>query len=224
PGGANILLQDPLQGSTTGVRSGGQFVTGGWKVLTGNDFIYWHLPHAVTWGAVDFYIKGLISRDPNLPGDSDIVHMYDYTYGSDTDYNSFRNNPYKFRLQKHGTVYDYRGLADAGQITWIFPPDDLEYEWDTSVLSWDPAINYKFRIEWGPPSGGNTPCKFLRNDVTIWQRTLQGTYTPPGHGLRLGWSLRDVDDAPINAIYSNLTVYELSGNAPPGAPVISTPS
>ena len=89
------------------------------------------------------------------------------------------------------------------------------------VLTWDPAINYKFRLEWGPPSGGYTPCKFLRNDVTIWQRTLLGTYTPPGHGLRLGWSLRDADDAPINAIYSNLTVYELSGNTPPSAPTVT---
>src|SRR5262245_3031040 len=86
---AQVLLNDPLQGSTIGTRSGGTFVAGGWKVLTGNDFIYWHLPHNVPWGAVEFYISGLISRDPNLPGDSDIVHMYDYTYGPDTDYISF---------------------------------------------------------------------------------------------------------------------------------------
>ena len=31
---------------------------------TANDYIYWHLPHSVTWGAVEFYVSGLISRDP----------------------------------------------------------------------------------------------------------------------------------------------------------------
>src|SRR5438132_13326770 len=65
---AGVLLSDSLQGSTTGVRSGGQFVAGGWKVTGAKDFIYWHLPHPISWGAVEFYASGLISRGPALPG------------------------------------------------------------------------------------------------------------------------------------------------------------
>src|SRR3990172_7508562 len=96
-----VILQDSLQGATIGQRVGGAFADGGWRVTSTRDFIYWHLPRAVSWGAVEFYVKGLESRDPDLPGDNDILEMYDYTNGADSDYNAYRNNPYKFRLLKN---------------------------------------------------------------------------------------------------------------------------
>jgi hypothetical protein len=38
---AGLVLNDPLQGSTKGTRSGGVFVPGGWKVTGAFDCIYW---------------------------------------------------------------------------------------------------------------------------------------------------------------------------------------
>ena len=92
--------------------------------------------------------------------------MYDYTYERRHELQRlFAITLTRFDFNKNGTDYDYRGLTDACQVTWIFPPDDPEWEWDTSVLTWNPEINYKFRLEWGPLFGGYTPCKVFRNDV-----------------------------------------------------------
>ncbi len=50
---AVIVLDEPLQGSTTGTRSGGAFVAGGWQVTTSTDTIYWHLNTVVPYGAAE---------------------------------------------------------------------------------------------------------------------------------------------------------------------------
>ena len=49
---AGLVLDDPLQGSTMGTRSGGVFVAGGWKVTGAFDCIYWHVP-TLARGAVE---------------------------------------------------------------------------------------------------------------------------------------------------------------------------
>ena len=41
---ASLLLDDPLQAATLGVRSGGAFVADGWQVTGQTDSIYWHVP------------------------------------------------------------------------------------------------------------------------------------------------------------------------------------
>ena len=44
------VLDDALERSTIGTRSGGRFVVGGWQVTGKNDTIYWHVP-TITRGA-----------------------------------------------------------------------------------------------------------------------------------------------------------------------------
>ena len=60
-----LVLDDALQGSTTGTRSGGKFVAGGWQVTGKNDTIYWHVP-TITRGAAEFDVRGL--RAEGAPG------------------------------------------------------------------------------------------------------------------------------------------------------------
>ena len=46
------VLTDTLQGSTSGTRSGGTFVAGGWRVDNEYDSIFWHVPtlaHGAFW-------------------------------------------------------------------------------------------------------------------------------------------------------------------------------
>src|SRR5262245_16660632 len=79
---AALVLDDTLQGATTGTRSGGQFVAGGWQVTGKNDTIYWHVA-TINQGTVEFDVRGI---NPNecrvgMEDKTELFHMYDYTVG-----------------------------------------------------------------------------------------------------------------------------------------------
>ncbi|MDO8588418.1 MAG: NBR1-Ig-like domain-containing protein [Armatimonadota bacterium] len=171
-----LLLDDPLQGSTSGTRQGGQFVTGGWKVTGTQDWIFWHLPYTVSHGAAEFYIIGLNSRDsrPTMYDKTELWHMYDYTYGNaDYQYNGgYRENPYKHFIRKNGVASDYNNTTDACEVLWATPTE--YYEADTPVLSWNAANNYHFRVEWGPDGQGNSVLKIYRDGVLVLERGVAG--------------------------------------------------
>jgi hypothetical protein len=57
-----LVLDDALQGSTTGIRSGDRFVAGGWQIMGKDDSIYLHVP-TITRGAVAFYVCGLAPKE-----------------------------------------------------------------------------------------------------------------------------------------------------------------
>ena len=136
--GAVLVLDDPLQGSTTGTREGGVFVADGWKVTGQYDGIYWHVP-TIPHGAAEFDVKGLDPDecDPGLEDKAELYHMYDYTFGnSDYNYNGgYRDNPYKMFIRKIGCLGSYNGSTNAMEIVWKI--GDIYTEDDTPVLSWD---------------------------------------------------------------------------------------
>lgn len=76
------VFVDPLKGSTTGTRSGGKFVAGGWQVTGKDDTIYWHLP-TIARGAVEFDVCGFAPNEsrPGMQDKSELFHMYDHTVG-----------------------------------------------------------------------------------------------------------------------------------------------
>lgn len=57
-----VMLDDALQGSTTGTRAGDAFVQGGWQVTGKDDTIWWHVP-TVTQGAAGFDVGGLAPQE-----------------------------------------------------------------------------------------------------------------------------------------------------------------
>src|SRR6478672_9584983 len=80
---AQLLLDDTLQGSTSGTRSGGTFVAGGWHVDNQYDSIFWHIPTVPSHGAFEYQIKGLSTACVGgLGGKNELSHMYDYTYNN----------------------------------------------------------------------------------------------------------------------------------------------
>ncbi|HTG44342.1 MAG TPA: hypothetical protein VK633_07400, partial [Verrucomicrobiae bacterium] len=83
---AGLVLDDPLQNSTSGTRAGGTFVAGGWQVGTVTDSVYWHVP-TITNGAAEFDVRGLNPNEcrTGMEDKVELFHMYDYTVGaSDT--------------------------------------------------------------------------------------------------------------------------------------------
>ncbi|MDO8586135.1 MAG: DUF5010 C-terminal domain-containing protein, partial [Armatimonadota bacterium] len=218
PATAQLLLDDPLQGSTSGTQEGGSFVSGGWQVTGDYDSIYWHLPYSVSHGAAEFYVTNVGSSYAHK---TEHFHMYDYTFGSaDTVYApGYRDNPYKHFIRKSGALEGAKN--DSCEIVYQIAPNF--FEWDTAVLSWSAGANYKFRVEWGP-EGGNSRIRIFRDGGEILTGTVVGNYTPAGHSVRVGCSPRRMGEgSEIGARYSYVKVWDLT-SAVPGAPSVTTPA
>ena len=209
-----VVLYDPLQGSTIGVRNGGVFAGGGWQCTDpshGNDYIYWHLPRTVIHGKAEFYAKGISG---SYPAKTEQFHMYDNTYQSaDSNYTGYRNNPYKMLIRKSEN--------NSCEIINIILGDDLDA--DTQVLSWDPAHNYRITVEWGPDGNGNSYLKLSQDGVQFLNRSIVGTYAPTGHSVRIGAARNSGEGSMQGAIYSYMTVTDMSELVVPAAPAVVQP-
>src|SRR6185503_1495351 len=119
-GHAALVLDDALQGSTTGTRSGGAFVAGGWQVTGQTDTIYWHLNGVVTNGAAEFDVQGLYPNEcrTGMEDKIELWHMYDYTFGnSDLNYNGgYRDCPFKHFIRKTDCLDTAR--VNSMEIVW----------------------------------------------------------------------------------------------------------
>jgi hypothetical protein len=217
---AGLLLDQPLQGSTSGTRLGGAFVTGGWQVTDQYDAIYWHVtptPH----GRFEFDIRGLGSGCSGVGGGAnEFCDMYDWTYAnSDNSYiPGFRENPYKMLALKR-----CEGVQnDRLKTVWKILDDDDEL--NSAVLSWNAATTYHFRFDWGPDGNGNSVIRSFRDGLEYLTVTVSGTWNPVGQSVRIGASTRRQDEgAPVGAIYSNVKVWNLDEIAPVIAEVSPDP-
>jgi hypothetical protein len=231
-----LVLNDPLQGNTCGIRNGGTFAEGGWKITSKADWIYWHLdenagpfscllrPGTVSKGAVEFSVKRLNPNEsrPGLTDKSELFHMYDYTYeNADTNYGGYRNNPFKHFIRKIGIDGAYKNVVNALELVLVIAPNYQEP--DTRNLSWDPNTTYVFREEWGPDGQGNCVFKTYRDGILEKTMTEPGSWSPFGHSVRIGMArMDDWSGAPIDAVFSNVKVWDLE-TAIPNSPVVTYP-
>ncbi len=208
---ADIILNEPLQGFTSGTRQGGAFVTGGWQVTGQMDTIFWHVP-TVTHGAVEFDVRGLFPNESRagMADKVELFHMYDHTWNhSDFSYvPGYRDNPFKHFIRKTGALDAAK--VDSMEILWLIRPKYAEP--DTARLSWAPDTTYRFREEWGPDQAGNTLLKLYRDGVLLLTTSAWGAWNPAGHSVRIAASPRrdPAAGAPLGAVFSNLKVWDLS--------------
>lgn len=206
---AAVVLDDPLQGSTSGTRVGGQFVPGGWQVTNKSDTIYWHVP-TLAKGAAEFEVLGLqpIERRAGMEDKTELFHMYDHTVGdADRNYNGgYRDNPFKHFIRKIGALD--RAKVDALELVWQIQPKYLEP--DTAVLPWESNRWYRFREEWGPDGAGNSVLRTYRDGALLRTTPVAGNWAPVGHSIRIAASPRRADDAgaPLGAIFRNVKVWD----------------
>ena len=217
-GAGTIILEDTLHGSTSGTSEGGEFLGNGWRVTDQYDSIYWHIP-STSMGAVEWDVRGLYPDEsrPELGDASDLFHMYDYTFhNSDSNYSpGYRGNPYKHLVRKQGNL----DLA-PNRMKVVYKIGEAFFEEGTAPLDWDPNTTYRFREEWGPDGAGNSLLTLYRNGAQLISQSLPGEYAPTGHSIRIGASTRRAPDsgAPIEAIFSNLKVWDLSSDIGPVVP------
>ncbi|HEY2952856.1 MAG TPA: hypothetical protein VGK40_09750, partial [Verrucomicrobiae bacterium] len=221
---AALVLDQPLQGSTTGTRSGGAFVTGGWQVTGQTDTIYWHVA-TITNGAAEFDVRGIYPNEcrTGMEDKVELFHMYDYTYNNaDLSYTpGYREDPFKHFIRKTDCLDTVR--VNSMEIVWQIAANFTEP--DTAQLSWDPATTYHFREEWGPDGAGNSVLKVYRDSALLVTTSVPGTWNPVGHSVRIAASPRRAADfgAPIGAVFSNVRVWDLSSGSL-GAPTMTQPA
>ena len=204
-----LVVDDPLQGSTIGNRSGGSFVAGGWTTLDNNDSIIYSINPAISKGRFEFDVTGLVPQatDP-ADGKGELAHMYD-NYPNDADVNKmpgYDDNLYQVYMRKLGVNYapDHddamKVIANAGV------PGSEDY---TAKLAWNASTTYHFTITWEPDTqAGTTIFRFWRDTTLLKTLTVSGTYTPVQHRVRIGASARQ--NGVPNAIFSNLKVWNLA--------------
>ncbi len=212
-----LVLDDALLGSAMGTIDGGTFLADGWRVNNQYDSIYWHIP-TVSHGTAEWSVRGLNSNEgrPGMEDKSELFHMYDYTFGDADDVYSpgYRDNTYKHFVRKIGTLGSYNNSIDAMEV--VYKIGDPYFEVDTPVVSWTPSTTYRFREEWGPDGSGSSYLRLYRNGTLLLNESLPGIYAPVGHSVRIGASTRRAADAgaPVDAVFSNLKVWDLSVNEP----------
>jgi hypothetical protein len=218
-----LLVNDSLRGSTLGERRGGSFAADGWHVTGADNYIVWHVP-TLTAGAVEFSVSGLRPREDRAENadKGELFHMYDWTFeDADHNYGGYRNNPYKHFIRKTGVLDDRPGRTDALEML-LAITGNVE-EPDTQVLSWDPAVTYRFREQWGP-DGGNTTIDTWRDGVRIMRMSQPGLWNPAGHSVRIGVArLMEGSGAPLDAVFSDVMIWDLEEEPlPPGAGLNAT--
>ena len=209
------VLDDPLQGSTTGTRSGGKFVAGGWQVTGKDDTIYWHLP-TIAQGAAEFDVCGLGPKEgrAGMEDKSELFHMYDHTVGdADDNYlGGYRDNPFKHFIRKIGALDAAK--ADAMEIVWQIQPHYEEP--DTARLPW--ARGGDVSLPRGVGAGRRraiSVLKLYRNGTLLLTTSVPGPWQPAGLSVRIGASPRrdPTAGAPIGAVFSNVKVWNLAKSA-----------
>jgi len=218
---SQLILSDPLNGSTTGFREGGAFVAGGWQVVNQYDCIYWHVP-TLARGAFEYDVTGLGDAcSGGLEEKNELSHMYDYTFGNaDVNYSGgYRDGPYKQFIRKQCYSPKERTL----ELLWKI--GDNYFEDDSGALAWNVGATYRFRNVW-EPVGGNTVLYTYRDGALIHTQSLPGAWNPGGFSVRIGASPRRADEgAPVGAIFSNVKVWD--GPPPddvPSPPVFTAPA
>jgi hypothetical protein len=203
PPSSNVVLEDPLAGSTKGTQVGGTLLPDGFRIDNPDDHITYEVPK-LTDGAIELSVRGLQKGIPaGAVEDAELIVMYDGTYSPDPerDYLGFRNNPYKFLLRKRDT--------DAVKVVLRTPGGEIE---DSSApLAWDPSATYRFRVEWG---GGS--ARVYRDGQLVKAVSPGGTWSPAKHRIRVGdggasrgWK---------GVVSSKLVVTSGSATPPPSTP------
>jgi len=208
---AGVVIDDPLIGGTTGTVSGGTFIADGWRVDGQLNYIYWHVSPTIPHGAYEFDIRGLGEGCNTAEAQkAELANMYDWTFNnSDTKYwGGYRENPYKHALRKQ-----CRPDRPTKKLEILWKINENHKEDDAgNNLTWNPNHTYHWRVEWEPDGQGNTNVRTFRDGVQVHSQNIIGIWNPIGHSIKLGSSLRDVNNegAYIGSVFSNFKVYDLS--------------
>jgi hypothetical protein len=194
-GGAtdNVLLFDPLtNGTTLGVRGGGQLTAEGWRVEASSNYIIYDM-QTIETGFLEFDVKGLDIRNPTRDA-RHLFFMWDPSLGSDMTGNRFRVS-----LQKR----DGR-TATNDRWTWLrFISQGRQIDLGSTYRGWEPSTTYRIRFQWGREDDANVG-RLTIDGLELFGFDYPRTYNPVIHRIELGAGGRA--ETPEGATYSNVAI------------------
>ncbi len=187
-----VLLFDPLMGSSLGDVGGGEFTDEGWKVIASSNFIVYDM-QTIETGFLEFDVKGLDIR--NLTRDArHLFFMWDPSLGSDMTSNRFRVS-----LQK----LDGRSSINDRWLRLRFITQGRQTDVGSTFRGWTPERTYRIRLEWGREGDVNVCRLSIDNEQKMFFQYGR-PYIPALHRIELGAAGRA--ETPEDAIYSNVTI------------------
>ena len=187
-----VLLFDPLMGSSLGDVGGGEFTDEGWKVIASSNFIIYNM-QTIETGFLEFDIKGLDIRNPTRDP-RHLFFMWDPSLGSNMTSNRFRVS-----LQK----LDGRSSINDRWLRLRFITQGRQTDVSSTFRGWTPERTYRIRLEWGREGGVNA-CRLFVDGVQKMFFQYGRPYIPALHRIELGAAGRA--ETPEGAIYSNVTI------------------
>ena len=211
------IIDDPLDGSTSGQTVGGSFNSDGYRPGIGNNHILYDVPIQIPNGYVEFEVKGFSHE--SVPADENhaFVILYDgrgisepIGYYDDFKHNYFRWNvhwrqnrsvfkaviacadPTPERINSNLAVYEDKngdGL-DSHDRDWYTEPNG-------SGQSWNPNSWYTIKVQWN-----NKKFEVFVEGVKKWSVTGPNDYNPVDFKIWLG-SGPDKYDSDVNVTYRN---------------------
>lgn len=187
-----VLLFDPLMGSSLGDVGGGELTDEGWKVIASSNFIVYDMPTIET-GFLEFDVKGLDIRNPSRDP-RHLFFMWDPSLSSNMTSNRFRVS-----LQK----LDGRSSINDRWLRLRFITQGRQTDVSSTFRGWTPERTYRIRLEWGREGEVNVCRLFIDGEQKMFFQYGK-PYIPALHRIELGAAGRA--ETPEGAIYSNVTI------------------
>jgi hypothetical protein len=184
-----LLIYDPLtNGTTVGLRGGGEFTPEGWTVTSRSDFIRYGVP-TLESGFVEWDNVGM--EDEVIEKQWMLFGMWDPSAGS------YRENPYRVNLQKLDSGHN----SPYFRVRWI--TNGEQYDFGNDFEEWDLFKTYTIKVEWGPGIGSQIVKVYL-DGVEQFSQNYDNVYRPAIHFIELG--IQDRKESIVGITYSNLKI------------------
>jgi len=192
-GSDHVLLYDPLtNGTSLGVRGGGQMTPEGWLVEASSNYMIYDM-ETIESGFLEFDVKGLDIRNPTRDA-RHLFFMWDPSLGSDMTGNRFRAS-----LQK----LDGRSSINDRWLRMRFISQGRQVDVGSTFRGWEPTRTFRIRFEWGAEGTGNVARLFIdRQQIFFFEYARP--YIPVIHRIEMGAAGRA--ETPEGAIYSNVAI------------------
>jgi len=147
------IVSDPLtDGTTKGARFGGTFIQGqGWQSLSLTDGINYDIAGGCGDCRLEFDVTNFGGQE-GLPYFKDLKWVSMADANSFSDFNSFRNTPWKMHLVQRADyptgmeiVWRNGRVEDQGG-----DPGDHRIKLNSTPISFHSSDNYHFTLDWGP--------------------------------------------------------------------------
>jgi len=226
------VINDPLQGSTSGTQVGGSFTSEGYKPGSGTNHILYSVSSEISNGYIEFEMKGF-SPDgiPGSDNDHAFLTMYDGRgIGNTPSWAAFRDNYFRWNFHWRQNASYFKCVVNCAEPTsqrlnssYAVFVEDTDGDGDVDIndrdwydepggsgFSWNSSQWYKVKIEWK-----NKTFKVFIDGQNIWENHKAGLYdyVPKDFKIWLGSGVSKYDADNPNVVYRNFKIFNNGGSS-----------